>query len=327
MHATPDGTHRFHARHAAAVAPDHARAFEGLALSSVGIGTYLGNNDDATDARYAQAVSRAVQLGINVIDTAINYRAQRSERAVGKAIATLARDELVIASKAGFLPFDGQRPTDPAAYFDATYVKTGLARKDEIVAGCHCIAPRYLADQLARSRANLGVETIDIYYLHNPETQLDEVDRATFAARVRTAFEALEQAVATDRIRFYGTATWSAYREPDASPTHLDLDELVALARDVAGDRHHFRFVQLPLNSRMPEAATAPTQRGRPLLDAAAELGVYVMSSASIFQGKLDAATALAWTRTRPKLGTALVGMSHVEHVAANVTSFRRPAP
>src|SRR6266700_344110 len=100
MHATPDGTHRFHARHAAAVAPDHARAFEDLTLSSVGIGTYLGNNDDATDARYAQAVSRAVQLGINVIDTAINYRAQRSERAVGKAIATLARDELVIASKA-----------------------------------------------------------------------------------------------------------------------------------------------------------------------------------------------------------------------------------
>src|SRR5262249_10618715 len=155
---------------------------------------------------------------------------------------------------------------------ETTYVKTGLARKDEIVAGCHCIAQRYLADQLARSRTNLGVETIDIYYLHNPETQLDEVDRGTFVARMRAAFEALEQAVAAGHIRFYGTATWSGYREPQTSPAHLDLTELVELARDIAGNDHHFRFVQLPINKRMTEAATAPTQRGRPLLDAAGDL-------------------------------------------------------
>jgi aryl-alcohol dehydrogenase-like predicted oxidoreductase len=326
VHATPEGTRRFHAR-LAAVAPDHARSFDGLALSSVGLGTYLGAADEATDGRYAAAVARAIQLGINVIDTAINYRMQRSERTVGKAIAALPRDELVIASKAGFLPFDGHRPSDPAAYFDATFVRSGLARRDEIVAGCHCIAPRYLADQLAKSRANLGVATIDVYYLHNPETQLDEVDRATFLTRMRAAFEALEQAVAAGHIRYYGTATWSGYREAHTSPAHLDLAELVDIAHGIAGDGHHFRFVQLPLNKRMPEAATSPTQRGRPLLDAAPDLGVCVMSSASIHQGKLDPAGALAWTRGQPGLTTALVGMSRAEHVEANVTSFRRAAP
>lgn len=298
-HATPEATRRFHARHPAR---DHARTFGELALSSVGIGTYLGPADDATDARYTAAISRAIELGINVIDTASNYRGGRSERCVGRAVATAARDELVIASKAGFLP-----TRDPAPYIAA-----GLARADEIAAGCHCMTPAYLADQLAKSRVNTGLSTIDVYYLHNPETQLEEVDRTTFLARMRAAFAALEAAGDAGHLRWYGTATWNGYREPGL----LDLSELVGLAREVAGDRHRFKFVQLPLNQRMPEAI--------PLLATAHELGMYVMSSASILQGKL--AGTLEWTRTRPQLGTALVGMSRVEHVEANARVYASDA-
>src|SRR5439155_23840451 len=55
-------------------------------VSSLGNGTYLGRDDDWTDAAYTVAVRRALQLGINVVDTAINYRNQRSERAVGRAL-------------------------------------------------------------------------------------------------------------------------------------------------------------------------------------------------------------------------------------------------
>ena len=323
-HATAAGTRRFHARHAAGVAPDHARPWRDLVLSSVGIGTYLGPLDDATDAGYTAAITRALQLGINVVDTAINYRAQRSELAVGRALAAAAllRDEVLVASKAGFLPFDRIRPADPAAYFRATYVDTGLIPPGELVAGCHSLAPRFLADQLARSRENTGLATLDVYYLHNPETQLAEVDRPTFLARMRAAFTALEDAVTAGAIRWYGTATWSGYRVPPSERDHLDLDELVALAREVAGDAHHFGFVQLPLNPAMPEAAELPTQRGRPLLQAAAELGLYVMSSCSIHQGRLPA--TLGDTRTLPGLGTALVGASRPAHVDANAASFRR---
>jgi len=323
-HATPAGTHRFHARIEASVAPDHARPFRDLALSSVGIGTYLGELDDATDAGYTAAVSRALELGINVIDTAINYRAQRSERAVGRALAAgaVARDELLVASKAGFLPFDHVRPADPAAYFRATYVDTGLIPPDELVASCHSIAPRFLADQLARSRANTNLATLDVYYVHNPETQLDEVDRPTFLSRMRAAFTALEAAASAGAIRWYGTATWSGFRVPPTARNHLDLAELVALAREVAGDAHHFAFVQLPINPAMPEAISLPTQRGRTLLRAASELGLHVMSSSSIHQGRLPA--TLADTRTLPGLGTALVGASRPAHVDANAASFRR---
>lgn len=329
-HATGAGTSRFFARHTDALELDHIRRLGDLSVSSVGLGSYLGGTDDATDARYLAAMRRAFALGINVVDAAINYRCQRSERVIGQALASdaIARDELVIATKGGFLPFDGHRPADAHSYFHDTVVTRGLAAWSEIVAGCHCLAPRFLADQLARSLANLGVSTIDIYYLHNPEMQLEEVDRRAFADRLRRAFEVLEQARADGSIIRYGVATWNGLREPRDAQGHLSLAELVGLAREVGGPSHGFKVVQLPLNRRMTEASELATQSGRTLLDAAADLDVYVMSSASILQGKLatDVAAgqaALDWTRTRPGLGTALVGMSRVEHVERNAAVFR----
>jgi aryl-alcohol dehydrogenase-like predicted oxidoreductase len=314
------------------------RHLDGLSLSSVGLGTYLGPVDDAADARYQAAIARSLELGINVVDAAINYRHQRSERALGRAIATavhagIARDEIVVASKAGFLPLDADEPGNSRAYFERTYVKTGIVHPEEIVAGCHCLAPRYLEDQLLRSRRNLGVATIDVYYLHNPETQLDEITHDELGRRLRAAFEVLEQARTDGVIGWYGTATWSGYREPPRSHGHLDLFAVVQAARDVAGDDHGLRVVQLPLNRRMAEASEARTQvhhgKQLTLLEAAAELGVYVMSSATIHQGKLApddgaARTAIEWARTRPGLGTALVGMGRPEHVEVNAGTFRR---
>ncbi len=61
-------------------------------LSPIGIGTYLGNADEATDLSYTRAIVRAVQLGVNVIDTAANYRFQRSERSIGEALKILANE-------------------------------------------------------------------------------------------------------------------------------------------------------------------------------------------------------------------------------------------
>lgn len=314
--ASEEGTRRFRARHAANTKPDHFRELAGLSLSSIGIGTYLGKDDDATDALYTEAVSMALERGINVIDCAINYRNQRSERAIGAALerainadAWLGRDEVVVATKGGFLPFDGARPSNARNYFDETYVKTGVLRWEDVVGGCHCLAPKYLRDQLERSRRNLGLATIDIYYLHNLEMQLDEVPRAELERRVRLAFEALEAAAGEGKIRFYGTATWNGYRVPATDPGHLDLDRLLALAREVGGDAHRFRVVQLPFNQRMLEAkAFFEKALGK----------VYVMTSASIMQGKLpDPAKALEFVRTTPGVGTALVGMKKPEHVEA----------
>jgi len=63
-----------------------------LWFSSIGLGTYLGEPDDAADGEYVDAISSALRSGINVLDTAINYRHQRSERNMGTALARLIRD-------------------------------------------------------------------------------------------------------------------------------------------------------------------------------------------------------------------------------------------
>jgi aryl-alcohol dehydrogenase-like predicted oxidoreductase len=343
--ATAEGTLRYAARFQGRAAAGHFREIRGgLVLSSIGIGTYLGEPDEATDGAYTDAVVAAIEGGINVVDSAINYRFQRSERAVGEALRKLfhkgyGRDEIMVCTKAGFLTPDGEMPTDPNTYFSHEFLERGVFRVEDIAAGCHCMAPGYLADQLDRSRRNLGLETIDVFYLHNPETQLSEVPPEEFRRRIREAFLFLEAAVASKQIRAYGMATWNSFREDPKAAGFLSLAEMVQIAKDVAGDDHHFRFVQLPFNLAMPEALTRPNQavdsRSVPMVQAARAAGIALVTSAALLQGQLtkklpafindalglndNASLALQFARSVPGLTTALVGMSQVPHVKANL--------
>src|SRR5678815_2402300 len=206
--ATPEGTERYRKRFAATLAPEHFRSLQGLWVSSIGLGSYLGNHDETTDNQYHQAVVAAIESGCNVIDTAINYRCQRSERSIGTALKELAsrgfnRDEIVVATKGGFIPYDAVPPSDIRSYFEATFVTPGIAQFADVIAGCHCMTPSYLLNQLDCSLRNLDLECVDIYYVHNPETQLGKIAREEFSDRLLRAFEALESAVAAEKIRLY----------------------------------------------------------------------------------------------------------------------------
>jgi len=202
------------------------------------------------------------------------------------------------------------------------------------------MAPAYLADQLERSRRNLGVETIDVFYLHNPETQLSEVTPDEFRQRIRAAFTFLETAVAEKKIRAYGMATWNSFREDPKAAGYLSLEEMAGIAGEIAGPAHHFRFVQLPFNLAMPEALTRPNQmidgKPVPMVQAARKLGISLITSAALLQGQLaknlppfvatalgskeNSTLALQFARSVPGLTTALVGMSQVAHVNKNLS-------
>ncbi len=344
--ATLEGTTHYRERFKDNAAENHFRRQQGLWLSSIGIGTYLGNADNHTDARYTETVARSVQLGVNVIDTAANYRFQRSERSIGAALQGLigedgfSRDELIICTKGGYLPFDGAQPRDIRSYVEETFVKRGIAGFEDIAGGSHCMRPSYLQNQLDQSLNNMSLDSVDVYYIHNPESQLGEVSEAEFYTRLQAAFALLEENRIAGKIKFYGVATWNGFRVDQGRPGYHSLARMVATARELGGESHGFRFIQLPFNLAMPEALTLSNQvvdgEQMSTLEAAVALEITAISSASIFQGRVaqglpenirktlgslptDAQTAIQFVRSAPGITTALVGMSNREHVEENL--------
>ncbi len=355
--ATSEGTQRYVSRFGALSSSGHFRsprhvgsADAPLLLSSLGIGTYLGDTTEDADSCYVQSITAALRGGINLVDTAINYRHQRSERNVGATLANLInaehlrRDEVFVCTKAGYLSFDGQVPDDPKAYLQQNYVRTGIADAKEIVAGMHCISPRFLKDQIERSRRNLGLKCIDLFYLHNPESQVNEVPGSVFQARLRAAFEALEELVAGGSIRWYGIASWNAFRVAPDEPGYMSLENCLLTAQ-ACSKNHHLRFIQLPFNLAMTEAWAAKHQaiegEWMSALEAAQRLGLTVIASSTLMQTRLaqdlpqrlrqeiamlsDAANAIQFVRSAPGILSALIGMGHPQHVLENLETALTP--
>lgn len=315
MLATAEGTARFADRFPEFRSAAFYRTARDLTVSSLGIGTYLAVSTDALLA--------AAEHGINFWDTAINYQQQRSEQCIGEALQSLQRDEIVICTKAGFLT-QGAVPAS--------------LKKDDVVGGSHSMAPEFLEDQIERSRANMGVDTIDVFYLHNPETQLGFLTRDEFEDRIRRAFAKLESLADRFRIRWYGAATWNGFRQKGA----LSLPRLAEIAREEGGPDHRFRFIQLPFNLGMVEAFV---DRPENVLETAARLGISVIASATLSQTQVigsmpdavpriltglqtNAQRAIQFTRSTPGISVALVGMSRREHVLENIgVASVPPAP
>ncbi len=144
-------------------------------------------------------------------------------------------------------------------------------------------------------------------------------------------------AVSDGWIRYYGTATWNGYRGGI-----LSLRAFVEVARQVAGDDHRFRFVQLPFNLGMREALVRPVEGSETLLDLAAGFGITVIASASLLQARLsrnlpegiakllpglatDSQRAIQFTRSTPGIASALVGMRDGAHVVENLAVAEIP--
>lgn len=366
-HATPAGAARFARRFEAQLAPaldgsdqrdaeatgasGHFRLLGDLHTSSVGFGLASGDLTDEVDVRYRRAVAAAVAGGCNHFDVALSYRGQRSEAVLGAALAELAaagaihRDEVIVASKAGFIPYPPDAD-DPAHYVYEHFIAPGIAEPDDLAGGIHCMTPNFLSQQIAWSLRNMRLRTVDIYYLQNPETQLPFVDRTAFRRRLQLAFSRLEEEVAAGRIGCYGIASWEGFRLAPVAKTYMSLEVLYRLVTEIAGPDHHLRVVQLPIHAGMLEALTLRNQPVRnsilSFLSAARDLGFVVVASAALGQGQLPArmAAALAdgfrqlatpdqrnlqFVRSLPGVTTALFGSTDEAHVKANLVVATQP--
>jgi aryl-alcohol dehydrogenase-like predicted oxidoreductase len=345
--ATSEGTKNF--KQNSTVNPLNFNTFENLHLSNVGMGTYLGDPDPQTDELVKNAVKQSVLSGVNVIDTAINYRAQKAERSVGKAISELveneniSRDELFVSSKNGYVTNDADIQEDFMEYVRRELGKPGIVKEGDITSGYHCMTTPYLSDQLDRSLKNLDLECIDLMYLHNSiEGQIKDVSKEQFLENLKSVFELYEQKRDEGKIKFYGMATWECFRVMSDNPQHLLLEDIVKMAKNIGGDDHGFKFIQLPYNMNYDQALLGKNQllQNKPvsILESAVTLGIGVFTSVPFMQGRLlspgvmpefndlkPSLRALQFIRSSPGVLAPLVGQKSSQHVSENLEIMNVP--
>jgi aryl-alcohol dehydrogenase-like predicted oxidoreductase len=347
-YATPDGTKNYanNAIQKRGKPSSHFRLFDGLYLSSVGIGTYLGNTTKEDDEALENAIYKSVSSGaINVIDTAINYRAMKSERSIGRALNSLindgiiSRDQVFICTKNGYITNDGDYPAiDVMEYLQRMYISTGIIKPDDISSGYNVLNPAYIERCIDKSLTNMHLGTIDLVYVHNAfESWYEDVSREEFIQMLTKVFEIYERYRSNNKIRYYGMATWTCFRVTPDNKEYLSLEEVVKLAEKIGGNEHGFRFIQLPYNLAYSEALVLKNQtvggeKNLNILEAAARLHIGIFTSIPLFQGQLlrasipdyggsgdQVAKLIQIIRSSPSIIAPLIGQKKQEHVEQNL--------
>lgn len=347
-YATPNGTREFanYAIQKKSKPAAHFRLFGGLHLSSVGVGTYLGELTTEDDEAVENSVYQSVKSGaVNVIDTAINYRAMRSEKSIGRALSRLIRDGIVtryhvfVCTKNGYITNDGDFPAvDVMEYMQKMYISAGIIKPDDISSGYNVLNPEYIRRCIDKSLLNMRLDTVDLVYVHNAfESWYEDVSREKFMEMLAKVFEIYEEYRSKDKLRFYGMATWTCFRVPPSNKDYLSLEEVVKLAKKIGGEEHGFRFIQLPYNLVYSEALflknqSVGSENSLTILEAAARLNIGVFTSIPLFQGRLLRANIpdyagltsqvpklLQVVRSSPSVIAPLIGQKKLEHLEENL--------
>jgi aryl-alcohol dehydrogenase-like predicted oxidoreductase len=327
----------------------------GLVFSKLGIGTF--NKEPYKEENYVfhyiEGIKAAIKNGINLIDTASNYRYGQSEKEIGEALVELGdavkREQLIICSKGGFIPLSYPFPENPYRWIDEHIIERGLASKEDIELDQHCMSADFLEWSCKRSLQNLGVKSLDIYYLHNPEMQRLKLGEQGFYRQITTIFERFEELADQGLFATYGVAVWNGFTTK--SEELISLEKLVECAQKAGGEHHRFRYIQTPFNMAKTDIYTQPTQTCKgeecTLLQAAHRLKIGVISSSSLLQMNLfqrsfnpesgllldrsmklesDIELALQFVRSTPGIISSLFGSKVPVHIAQNCSIAQVPA-
>ena len=345
--ATPAGTKKYVEYAIQKGKPSsHFRNFEDLYLSSIGMGTYLGQLSLEDDKAIENAVYDSVKSGaINVIDTAINYRAMKSEKSIGRALlrvikdGVITRDEVFICTKNGYITNDGDYPiVDIMEYMQKMFISTGVIKPDDISSGYNVLNPNYIARCIDKSLVNMHLSSIDLVYIHNAfESWYEDISREEFMQMLSNVFEIYEEYRSRNKIKYYGMATWTCFRVHPNNREYLSLEETVKVAEKVGGKQHGFRFIQLPYNLMYSEAILMKNQdvgsiKNLTILEAAERLNIGVFTSIPLFQSRLlnakipdyagltgQVEKIIQVIRSTPSVISPLIGQKKPEHVQQNI--------
>jgi aryl-alcohol dehydrogenase-like predicted oxidoreductase len=352
--ADTEGTKEFvnRAVHSHDIVPNHFRPRDGIFLSSIGIGTYLGDPTVQHDELIEKAIYDSVRSGaVNVLDTAINYRYMKSEKCIGRALSRLiddnviSRNQVFVCTKNGYITNDADYPSvDVMEYIQKMFISPGLIQAGDISSGYNILNPNYIARCIDKSLMNMRLKTIDLVYIHNAfESWNQDVSRSEFNHMIADVFRTYERYRTDNKIRYYGMATWSCFRVPRDSSEYLSLEDMVNIAEEAGGKNHGFKFIQLPYNLAYSEAIFLKNQnvgseKDLTILEACRKLDIGVFTSVPLLQTRLlnvkvpdysgitdQVIKLLQIVRSTPSVTAALIGQKNPNHIARNVSIAKIP--
>ncbi len=343
--ATLDGTLTYASRFS------HYKNFyikhENTIFSKLGIGTFSPEpyKEENYLFSFEESLISAIQNGINHIDTASNYRYGESEKEIGivlkKLSSEVARESLIIASKGGFIPLEFPFPANPYHWIGENMLDSNLACTDDIELDQHCMTPAFLEWSCRRSLKNIGIDKLDIYYLHNPEMHLMRLGEDEFYTQIYNIFVKFESLASEGLFETYGIATWNGFIAENEE--RISLERIVDIAKRAGGEKHRFRYIQTPFNLGKTNIYTLNTQTVNgeecTLLQAAHRLKIGVITSSSLLQMHLfkksfsaetgvvldenmilesDIQLALQFVRSTPGIVSSLFRTRWSDHVEHN---------
>lgn len=305
----------------------------------IAMGTFIGDFSDEDSRKYEESLTYGINKGVNFIDTAICYRGMRSEKDVGRVLqrlftekADIKRNEIIISSKAGIIFGDISVPIRPIEYLENILIGEGIVKVEDINITeqfRHTLNPRFYEHAIEKSKENLGIDTIDIHYIHEPEASKSVMESEVFYSKLEKLFEFYESQVEKGNIVNYGMATWSAFITMENSKEYISLEKVVDIAKKVAGEKHHFKFIQLNYNKINTAANTLKNQKIKgkyyTAIEAANELGIITNINAPLNQmqklneERYSVEEMLKFAIDTKGVYAAMVGNKQIQHLKDNM--------
>jgi len=284
----------------------------GIKVSEISLGAWVTFGNQIDESTAIGLIKEAFDQGINFFDNADMYANGEAEIVMGKAIATMPREEMVISSKVFWPTFKGPNGR-------------GLSRK-------------HITESINASLKRLGTDYVDLYFCHryDPDTPVEEV--------VRTMSDLIHQG----KVLYWGTSEWEASqimqaygtaREFGLIPPTMDQpqynlfhrkrveDTVMPVTRELGlglttFSPLYFGLLSGKYNNGIPKGSRASLDDYSWIRDRITPERIEVVKCLTEVANDLDitpAQLAIAWILRRKEVSTVITGATRLEQLDENL--------